>query len=345
MRNYILATLAFCIFICTVWIIWPFLPAIAWAVVISITTWPIFKYLKSKVIRSSFWSSILMLGLLLLLFMLLVVPLPIQLSKEINQLSNLSEERFNQYISESIQVASRIPILGDHINSLVSSLELDTEKISEFLLDYRKQGLIVMASLTKALLDFIAYFLLTFLLLFFIYKDGDKLLLQIRAVAAKFNALSYIDECSKTVKAAVVGYIFTAFVQGFLAAIGYAVAGVEIPFFLGLITGLASLIPFGTPLIYMPIIINLYLSSGTSTTTLILLSLWCVFVVSLADNLIRPLFISQTTELSFVLVLIGILGGILSFGLIGIVIGPLVLAMMQSIWLELSNNSSNSNAV
>ena len=128
--------------------------------------------------------------------------------------------------------------------------------------------------------------------------------------------------------------LLTAAAQGVLAGIGYGVIGAPFPVLLALLTTLSSFIPFGPPFIYVPLALSMALS-GTSWITVAVLLIWCVGVVSTLDNLLRPLFISRTTNLSFLLVLFGILGGLASFGMLGVFIGPVVMVLAVHLWDEL----------
>lgn len=136
-----------------------------------------------------------------------------------------------------------------------------------------------------------------------------------------------------TVRAAIFGYLLTALIQGVLAGFDHALAGVPVPLLFGALTAIVSLLPFGTPFTYIPIILYLALMGEASILTVILLSVWCIGVVSLVDNIIRPMVLSQATSLSFLIVLVGVLGSIVNFGLIGVVLGSVILALIHAMWI------------
>jgi predicted PurR-regulated permease PerM len=99
---------------------------------------------------------------------------------------------------------------------------------------------------------------------------------------------------------------------------------------------ITSLAPWGAPLVYFPVAAYLLLFTSLPWYYGIGLVIWGVCVVSSIDNLLRPLFISQATSLSPILVFIGVIGGILSFGLLGIFVGPALMAIAQLLWLDLA---------
>jgi len=171
--------------------------------------------------------------------------------------------------------------------------------------------------------------------LFFLYRHGDSVLAQFRGVATRWlgeAARGYIHAVGATVRAVVFGIVLTALAQGVLAGLGYWVAGVEAPALWGAITALVSLIPFVGPVVWIGLSIGL-LAHGETQAALGLF-LWGALVVSWIDNLIRPLVISGPTRIPFLLVFLGVLGGLNSFGLIGLFLGPVLLAISVAIWRE-----------
>lgn len=130
----------------------------------------------------------------------------------------------------------------------------------------------------------------------------------------------------------VYGILLTALGQGIVAGIGYAVAGLSSPVTFGVLTFLIALIPFGTPLAWGSAGALLLFHGEVGPA--IGVWLWGALVVSQLDNVLRPLFISSISPIPFLLVLFGVLGGILAFGLIGLFAGPIVLAVAWAVWRE-----------
>lgn len=171
--------------------------------------------------------------------------------------------------------------------------------------------------------------------LFFLYRHGDSVLTQFRRVATRWlgeSARGYIHAVGVTVRAVVFGIVLTALAQGALAGLGYWVAGITAPVLWGAITALVSLIPFVGPVVWLGLSANL-LAHGETQAALGLF-LWGALVVSWVDNLIRPLVISGPTQIPFLLVFLGVLGGLNAFGLIGLFLGPVLLAVSVAIWRE-----------
>jgi Ca2+-transporting ATPase len=115
-----------------------------------------------------------------------------------------------------------------------------------------------------------------------------------------------------------------------LAGFGYYVADVKAPVLFGAITALLALIPMGATLVWLPIGISLILMDQLWPG--IGLLLWGFLVVSTVDNVIRPLVISGASQVPFLVVLFGVLGGLSAFGAVGLFLGPVILAVLLSVW-------------
>jgi predicted PurR-regulated permease PerM len=126
--------------------------------------------------------------------------------------------------------------------------------------------------------------------------------------------------------------VLTAIAQGSLAGLGYWAVGVKAPIMLGIVTAMFAMIPFGTPVAWVSISIWLLLQGQTWAG--VALALWGTLVISWIDNIIRPLVISSSTRIPFVLVMFGVLGGVANFGFIGLFLGPVVLAIALAVWRE-----------
>lgn len=171
--------------------------------------------------------------------------------------------------------------------------------------------------------------------LYFFYRDGQTILSQVSKALEMVigpRIHHYLDTISETTRAVVYGVGLTAVAQAILAGLSYFVAGVPNPMVLTLVTFLLALIPFGTPLAYSAV--ALWLFSQGQMVGAIGVMLWGVCIVSTSDNVIRPLVISGATQIPFLLIMFGVLGGIASFGLVGLFIGPVILAVLLAIWRE-----------
>jgi predicted PurR-regulated permease PerM len=143
---------------------------------------------------------------------------------------------------------------------------------------------------------------------------------------------NYLQAIGQTVKAVVYGLVLAATVQGVLVGIGYWVAGAGAPVFLAALTTVCGLIPFAVPVLLGGVI--LWLLVAGKTVAAIGLLVWGSLVVGWTDHIVRPFLISREAEIPFIVVIFGVLGGLAAFGLVGLFVGPVILAVLLAIWRE-----------
>jgi predicted PurR-regulated permease PerM len=310
----------------------PFFEGFAWAIVLVLMTWPIYQTLINKFKFSESFASLCMTFGIAILCLLVVVPVVIELAREVYLVSQ--EGRVSiKGISESLL---EIPLVGkalasEHFSNFIDSV---LKKAGELSIDWT-------GKVTQGI--FHAFFNIALMLfsLYFLFRYGYKTINDAQSILVHYSGLNWqriFTLAADTIKGVVYGALVTAFAQGILAGIGYYVAGTPVPAFFGLLTTLMSFVPFGAPIVYAPLSLYLFVSSGSWVGSLGLL-LWGVLVVSTIDNILRPLFISQTMKLPILIVFIGVVGGILAFGLIGLFIGPVLVALGKATWSELVSRS------
>jgi Ca2+-transporting ATPase len=168
---------------------------------------------------------------------------------------------------------------------------------------------------------------------FFCFRDGDEAVRQLHQGLVRFLGKYqhvYLQAAGHTTRAVVYGLVLAALGQGMLAGLGYYVAGVKAPVLLGASTALLAMVPMGATLVWMPVSISLILTGQTWQGLGLLL--WGFLAVSTVDNVIRPLVISGAGRIPFLVVLFGVLGGLTAFGVIGLFLGPVILAVLLSVW-------------
>jgi predicted PurR-regulated permease PerM len=187
---------------------------------------------------------------------------------------------------------------------------------------------------------------LSVLIVYFLYRDGDAATRRLRAAVSRIapeRGPRLLDVASGTTRGVVYGILGTALAQGVLNAIGLWFAGIPAAPLLGLVTFFLSPVPIGPPLIWGPA--GLWLLSQGHTGAGIFILLWGLLVVSSIDNVLKPLIISRGSNLPFILVMLGILGGVVAFGFIGVFLGPVLLALGLALlneWAVLEGGSAES---
>lgn len=162
--------------------------------------------------------------------------------------------------------------------------------------------------------------------LFFFFRDGDVIMSRLRRVLPFDPSFreGRIRETAELIKASISSGLIVALVQGAVGGITFALLGLGAPVFWGVIMGFFSLLPLGAWIVWMPVAIWLLLT-GEIGRGIALLAIGAGGI-SLIDNFLRPMLLAGRTEMNGLLVFISLLGGIAAFGLIGLVLGPVVMA-------------------
>ncbi len=171
------------------------------------------------------------------------------------------------------------------------------------------------------------FFLSTFALFFF-FRDGERMVAGVRDLLPMEPGHKDIilKRLHETISAVVLGTLATAAAQGAVAGIGYWMLGVPFSLVLGCLTGFASLLPMGGPLVWIGAAVYLAFTAAWAKT--LILVLWGVFAVGGIDNVIRPLIIGGRTAIPTVVLFFGIFGGLQAYGLLGVFLAPVVIAIL-----------------
>jgi predicted PurR-regulated permease PerM len=187
----------------------------------------------------------------------------------------------------------------------------------------------------KNLADLLFTLAVALFILFFIYRDGQR---TITAAITRFapnrqKAKRYVSEIGAITTSVTLGTIFTCCAQGVTAGIGYYFADVPAPIFCGALTAVAALVPVvGTGVVWVPLAALVALNGAFLKAGL--LALWCIVFVGLADNAIRPLAIGATSDISPLAIVLGAICGVFTLGLLGLILGPVLFAILITIWGE-----------
>ena len=176
------------------------------------------------------------------------------------------------------------------------------------------------------------------LTLFFLFKDGDRLIVQMRHASQRAFGPSgerVGRQVIASVHGTVSGLVLVGVAEGVLMGIAYAFAGVPHPALFGAITAVAAMIPFGAPLVF-GLAALILVGQGAQAAAIAVLAIG-VAVTFVADHFVRPVLIGGATQLPFLWVLFGILGGVASWGLLGLFLGPAIMAALIMLWREWTN--------
>ncbi|QIC63146.1 AI-2E family transporter [Acinetobacter schindleri] len=320
-----------------------FIVPVVWATIIAYMTWPLYQSIKRSVGSRPNLSAIIM---MIMVTLVVGIPLTFAIFLLQHEGRSLYYELQKQVFSGHLNVPDfirNLPLVGKEISRTLRDINNDpnsiVQNISIWIQGHLNYGKVVFNEISKNLIK-LGFAMLS---LFFFYRDGEIILKQVSKALEKVigpRVHHYLDTISDTTRAVVYGVGLTAIAQALLAGVSYFVAGVPNPMVLTIITFIFALIPFGPPMAYGAV--SLWLFSQGQTIEAIGVMAWGVCIVSTADNVIRPLVISGATQIPFLLIMFGVLGGIASFGLIGVFIGPVILAVLLAIWREwLHENGQN----
>jgi predicted PurR-regulated permease PerM len=274
-----------------------------------------------------------MTGIVTLVIALAVVPMSLELTSEVRSLI----ERIQALDSEVVLGSIRsIPFVGERLSILIGPILYTKDAALDLLTSHQSQVVTAFSIAAREVTTAILTFFAAVVSCYFLYRHGSTLAQHLESALVRLggqNLVALMNTVNATVRGAAYSVILTAVAQGLLAGIGYLVAGAPIPILLGLATMVISLVPFGAPALYVPVSAFL-LMSGAPWYAGVGLALWGLLVVSTVDNLLRPIFISQATQLPVVLVFVGVIGGVLAFGLLGVFIGPALIAVAHQLWLD-----------
>jgi len=330
----------------------PFVSALLWAVIVTFSTWGIYLRLTSACGNRRRLSAFLMTLVLAAVLLAPVVLVASQLGDNLNNLTQAVQRLFERGLPQPPAWLGRIPVVGaqvrDHWLSLLADPATGSFAGGEAMTWLQTQAKPITTWLFKRGLDLgqaVLQLTLSVFAAFYLYRDGMAVAARLHAGMERIagrRAQALIDLAARTIKGVVYGVLGTALAQGLMAGIGFAIAGVPGPLFLGLLTSVLSIIPAGPPLVWIPA--TLWLLQEQSPGWAMFMAAWGFFVISGIDNFVKPYLISQGAALPFLLVLLGVIGGLLAFGFIGMFLGPTLLAVGYALLREWTRAASISAA-
>ncbi len=335
LQKVLLFGLIFILFYLSFQVLKYFIVPVLWAAIIAYITWPLYHSVQKLCGPRPTLSATLMISMVVLV---VGIPLTFAIFMLQHEGRNLFYELQKQVFSGHLDVPQFIrdlPIIGKEVTRTLKEINTDpnsiVQNVSGWFQSHLNYGRLVLSEISKNI------FKLCFAVmsLFFFYRDGQTILNQVSKALEMVigpRIHHYLDTISETTRAVVYGVGLTAIAQALLAGLSYFVAGVPNPMVLTIVTFIFALIPFGPPVAYSAV--SLWLFSQGQTIEAIGVMVWGVCVVSTADNVIRPLVISGATQIPFLLIMFGVLGGLASFGMVGLFVGPVILAVLLAIWRE-----------
>ncbi len=312
----------------------PFLSVIAWAAILAYVSWPLYRWVRRPFGRNQSAAAFLMTAILTCIVILPMLWLAALVSAELIA----AHRTFASHLADAPVVLPEfvrsIPWLGDQLQQELGRLAGEPNALDAQIADWIQSWASELAGLAGGVGRSIGKLFLVMFTIFFLYRDADFLLRQSRGLVTRAfgdRLDPYLVGAGAMTRAILYGFLATAFAQGLIAGIGYAVLGVRGSVLLGALTGALSVVPvLGTALVWGSVSAYLFVT-GHAVKGLILLA-WGFLLVHPTDNLLRPLLISSATHVPFIIVMFGVIGGIAAFGLVGIFVGPIILSIGLAVW-------------
>jgi predicted PurR-regulated permease PerM len=331
------AVLALSLTLLGVWTLHRYMPALIWAGILAIAVGPLYQRAvrrwppgKHNILLPSVFT--LALGLIFIVPLVLVA---VQAGKEVHGVYETIDKARTDGIPPP-EWLSQLPIASQQATNWWRENLESPDSASAFLKRARQSEFMSNGGqLGAEIAHRIVLFAFTLLTLFFLFRDGDRLGTQMQSASAR--AFGPAGErvgrqMIASVHGTVDGLVLVGLAEGFILGVGYLLAGVPHPTLFGLFTAIAAMVPFGAPVVFG--IAALLLLTQGSVVSAVVIGVLGFVVTFVADHFVRPTLIGNATRLPFLWVLLGILGGVETWGLLGLFLGPAIMAALMLLWRE-----------
>lgn len=319
----------------SLWILQPFLVAFTWAAAIVVATWPVLLYVQAFLGER---RGLAVAAMTIALILVLVIPLYFAVSTIVTsskQISTWSETLVSLALPGPPAWIEGLPLVGPKIVERWHQVAVATpDEISAYVSPYGRQLVFWFVAQVGSVGLLLLQFLLTVIFAAILYANGEAAAHSIERIAHKLagaqgeNAMLLAGQA---VRAVALGVVVTAVLQAMLGGAGLAVAGVPFAAILTAVMFILAVAQIGVIPVLLPATIWVYAKSGAIWGTAFLaLSIFC----GTFDNFLRPMLIKRGAHLPLLLIFAGVIGGLIAFGVIGIFLGPVVLAVAHTLLVE-----------
>ena len=296
----------------------PFMPYIVLAGILTYTLFPIYQFLSQRTGQPGLSAGLA----IILALLVMILPTVYLVSELVDQVSGA----YTTLKTDSLKQ------VGDYFSSLTNG-QVDFQEILDAALEQVRQSIVGVApNILGSISELLLGLFIMFFVMFYGFREGQGFITYLKELLPLEAGLkdSLFHQMRTVTQAVLYGQVLTAVIQGALGGLGLLVCGVPNALFWGAIMMITAFLPLlGTPLIWVPAGVGLIMDG--SMTRGILLLIYGATIVMNIDNFIRPRLVSGRSNVHPVLILIGVLGGLRVFGFIGMLVGPLVLAILVAL--------------
>ncbi|MBV8137737.1 MAG: AI-2E family transporter YdiK [Deltaproteobacteria bacterium] len=317
------------------WIVRPFVVAAVWATTVAVATWPILLWTQSWLGgRRSLAVAVMTIALTFILIAPLYIAV-ITIEGNVDQITGWSKWLVSVAHSGPPHWIEAIPLLGPRVAAYWRELAgSNPGQISDKLLPWiRTLGLWFLSQVGNLGL-LLLQFLLTVIIAAILYANGEAAARSIRSFLGKLvgpEGVKAVELAALAVRSVALGIVVTAIVQSVAAGIGLAIVGVPFAAFLTALIFVLAIAQIGPVPVLIGAVIWTYSTNGVLWGTGLLV--WSIFCGTF-DNVLRPLLIKRGADLPLLLIFAGVIGGLIGFGVIGLFIGPVVLAVAYTLLVD-----------
>jgi predicted PurR-regulated permease PerM len=333
----------------SIWVLRPFLPATVWSTLIVVSTWPLMQSLQTRL-----WGRRTLAVAVMLVAMIVILVLPVLiLVSAIHGNADLIQQWFAKIAAFAVPPVpasiERLPFVGPKLAAKWQEIATaGPEGLTERLSPYLAPTANWMVHRIGGIVGTAVHLLLTLTISAIMYLYGETAAKGIIAFSrrlAPYYGEPAVRLAASSIRALALGIIVTAVAQSVLTGIGLAIAGVPQPVLLAALAFVLCIAQIGPLLVLVPAVIWLFYSNDTGWA--IFLLIWSVGVGSL-DNVLRPWLIKRGADLPLLLIFAGVIGGLVAFGIVGLFIGPVVLAVTYTLadaWVKEELKPASEQAV
>jgi len=324
------AAILFCL------LFWTYISSIILALLISSALYPVYLMIKKL-----FKGNVTFASLFMCIWIALILIIPVggfvgTLSNEAYDFYNRSKDsvslrKIQDYLEGNSTLAQRIRKAGKMAN-----IKLDPKALQVLAASVGKNvGLFLskqLHSMASNLLSFLIHFFLMIFMIYYIFRDGDRLkkyISELLPFPVEQQEL-VVNKFREMGRAIIIGNSLSAIIQGILGGFGFFLFGLGSPFLWGTVIGFLTFLPVvGASVVFFPASIILYIQGKTGPAIGYLVYNLCYSIIM--ENIIKPRFISKGMHMNPILVFIGILGGLKLFGILGVIYGPLIMTIFLTL--------------
>ncbi len=322
----------------TLWVLRPFLAATVGATMLVVSTWPLLKSLQARLgNRRAPAVALMTLGLLLLLILPLWAAID-TIARNADRATALARSLADGGLPQPPEWVGEVPLVGAKVAAAwTHAAQAGPEGLVARLTPYASDAAGWVLGQVGSLGGMLVHFLLVVILSAVLYANGEVAARGVRRFGRRLAAERGEDSvvlAGQAIRAVALGVGVTAIVQTVLGAVGLVLAGVPAAGFLSAVMLMLCIAQLGPALVLFPAVAWVYWTGENAWGTFLLV--WSLVVAAL-DNVLRPMLIRKGADLPLLLIFAGVIGGMLGFGLIGIFVGPVVLAVTYTLleaWIE-----------